>query len=108
MMSRVLAFGMAGIALILSLLAYANYIYMLGFPDGFITELGYAQKRLAYIFIGISLALSACFVYLGTVLPKKFLSRSLAVAIGIYSLVIIAIFLIDSYYRSSLMGSAGG
>jgi hypothetical protein len=106
--TRAVAYLLAGGALVLSLLAYMSYVYMLGFPDGFISELGRAQRRLAYIFTGISLALGGCFIYLGAVAPQKKIARSLAVVTALYSLVIIVVLLIDTYYRSSLTGSGGG
>jgi hypothetical protein len=106
--SSVVAFVMAGVAALLSLLAYANYIYILGFPDGFITDLGYAQRRLAYIFIVVSVALALSFIYMGTVALRKSVNRPLAVGVGLYSLLIAVLLLIDSYDRSSLTDGGGG
>jgi hypothetical protein len=106
--SSVVAFVMAGVAALLSLLAYANYIYILGFPDGFITDLGYAQRRLAYIFIVVSVALALSFIYMGTVALRKSVNRTLAVGVGLYSLFIAVLLLIDSYDRSSLTDGGGG
>jgi hypothetical protein len=106
--NRIVAYVLAGIALVLSLLSYLNYVYLLGFPDGFITELGYAQRRLAYIFIGVSVVFSAYLIYLGTVALRKKIVRPLSVAAALYSLVIVAVLLVDMYYRSSLTGNGGG
>jgi asparagine N-glycosylation enzyme membrane subunit Stt3 len=106
--TRVVAYLMAGIALVLSILTYINYVYMLGFPDGFISELGQAQRRLAYIFIVISVVLGAYFIYLGIAALQKKITRPLSVVVALYSLVIIAVLLVDMYYRSTLMGSGGG
>jgi hypothetical protein len=106
--TRVVAYLLAVIALALSLLVYMNYVYMLGFPDGFITELGRAQRRLAYLFIAISMIFSAYFIYLGVVALQKRIARPLSVVVTLYSLVIVAVSLVDMYYRSSLTGSGGG
>jgi hypothetical protein len=106
-LTRVAAYLMAGVATALLLLAYMGYVYLLGFPDGFISELGRAQRRLAYIFVGISLASGACFIYLG-VTPQKRIARPLAVVTALYALVIVAVLLIDGCYRSSLTGNTGG
>jgi hypothetical protein len=105
--ARVVAYLLAGVALILSFLAYMNYIYMLGFPDGFITELGYAQRRLAYIFIAMNILFSAYFVYVGRVTLQQEVTRPLSVGVALYSLVIVAVLSVDVYYRSTLMGSGG-
>ena len=99
---------MAGVALALAVFAYVNYIYMLGFPDGFISELGRAQRRLAYLFIGISLVLSAGFISMGVVALQKKIAKTLFVAIIFYLVTVISVLLVDSYYRSNLIGSGGG
>lgn len=42
--SSIAAFFMAGVALGLAFFAYTNYIYMLGFPDGFITQVTHQRE----------------------------------------------------------------
>jgi hypothetical protein len=105
--NRVTAYVLAGVAFVLSLLAYMNYVYMLGFPDGFITELGYAQRRLAYTFIVSSVVTGSCFIFLGTMAPQKKISIPLSVATALYSVVIVTVLLVDVYYRSSLVAGGG-
>ena len=83
-LNRVVAYVMGVLAVILSLVAYMSYIYQLGFPDGFTTELGYTQRRLAYIFIGISVVLSMWFFYLGTVAWQRKIVKPLAATIIFY------------------------
>jgi hypothetical protein len=85
-----------------------EYIYLLGFPDGFITELGRAQRNLAYIFIGISVASASCFIYLGALASRKSIGRKLSVAVALYILSIVIIYSIDYYYRLHLMDGTGG
>lgn len=106
--TRVLAYLLAGVASVLSLLAYMNYIYMLGFPDGFITELSYAYRNLAYIFIGVSVMLSVYCIYLGTVALRKKVASPLSGAVVLYSLFIAVVLLVGVYYRSRLTGGSGG
>ncbi len=107
-LNRVFAYIIGCIALILSVLVYLQYIYMLGFPDGFITELGYAQRRLSYIFIGVSVVLGLRSIYLGWVASRKEISKKLFITIFVYLIFAISIYAIDCYYRLHLKGSVGG
>ena len=106
--SRLLGFTLAAVAFALAFLVYLEYIHLLGFPDGFITELGYAEKRLAQIFIGVSIVAGSCFIYLGSIGLRKEMTKKLSAAAVVYLILIVAIALIDHYYRSNLAGSAGG
>jgi hypothetical protein len=106
--NRIFAYLIGCIVLTSSFLIYLKYIYLLGFPDGFITELGYAEKRLAQIFIGISVILGSYFIYLGTIALRKEIDRKLFHAMILYLISLISISIIDYYYRLHLMGSAGG
>jgi hypothetical protein len=85
-----------------------GYVHWLGFPDGFISELGYAERRLAYILIGISVISGSCFIYLGREGGRKAVGKRLSAAIILYLVSIISISLIDYYYRLHLTDSAGG
>jgi hypothetical protein len=107
-LNRILAYVLLCVAVVSSFLVYMEYIHLLGFPDGFITELGYAERRLAWIFIGVSLVLGWCFVYLGTIASRREVGKKLTAAIFAYLIFLISTLLIDYYYRSHLMDSAGG
>ena len=107
-LNRLLAYLIGCVALASSFLIYMTYVHGLGFPDGFITELGYAERRLAYIFIAVSIILSSYFTYLGIVAPRKLIGHKLSAAITLYLIFIIGLSLVDSYYQSHLTGSAGG
>jgi hypothetical protein len=107
-LSRIVAYLLGGIAFITSFLIYLEYIHRLGFPDGFITELGYAERRLAYLFIGISVLFGVGFIYLGQIAPRREIGKKLAAALILYLIFILTIALIDYYYRLHLMGSTGG
>jgi polyferredoxin len=91
-----------------SLLAYLSSVYMLGFPDGYITELGHAERRLAYIFIWVSVALAACFIYLGAVAARKAVGKMLSASVVLYLVFVVALSLVDSYYRSHLDNGVDG
>lgn len=95
-------------ALASSFFVYVEYIHMLGFPDGFITELAYAERRLARIFIGTSVILASCFVYLGWMAGRKEIGKKLSVAVFVYLIFIITLSLMDNHYRSSLTDGGGG
>lgn len=107
-MNRILAYLIGCMALASSFLVYMEHIYMLGFPDGFITELGYAERRLAYIFIGISVVSGLCFIYLGWVASRRKIGKKLAAAIFLYLISVIGISLIDYYYHLHLTDGTGG
>ncbi|HVQ36989.1 MAG TPA: hypothetical protein VMS31_05630 [Pyrinomonadaceae bacterium] len=105
---RIFAFVIGCVALALSLRADLEYIHLLGFPDGFITELGYAQRRLALLFIGVSVVFASCFFYLGWVASRKQIGKKLFIAMLVYVLFIITISLIDHHYRLTLTDGGGG
>jgi hypothetical protein len=107
-LNRIVAFLLACLALALSYVIYLDYIYMLGFPDGSITELGYAERRLARVFIWVSVISASCLIYLGGVASRKKVGKKLSVVIILYLVSIISIYLIDNYYRLHLMDGTGG
>ncbi len=107
-LNRLLAYLIACAAFASCFLIYLTYIHGLGFPDGYISELGYAERRLAYIFIGTSVVFGSYFTYLGLVASRKSIGRHLSLAISLYVIAIISFSLIDYYYGSNLMGSTGG
>ncbi|BAU14704.1 hypothetical protein LEP3755_52550 [Leptolyngbya sp. NIES-3755] len=106
--SRIVAYLSGGIAFVASVLIYLTYVYQLGFPDGFITELGRAQRELAYRFIGISAGLGTYFIYLGAIAARRSIQKKLAIAVFLYVICAIAISMIDYYYRLNLPNSTGG
>jgi nitrate reductase gamma subunit len=105
---RVLAYLGAVMAVALAIYAYFAFVYGLGFPDGFITELGYAQRRLAYVLIGISVVLGAYFIYLSALTPQKKMAQKLFAVILLYLIAIVAVASVDYYFRLHLTGSGGG
>lgn len=95
---RITAYLIGCIAFVLPVLAYLEFISLLGFPDGFITELEYVERRLARIFIGVSVILGIHFFYLGGVATRKEIGKPLLVTIVLYLILILSIFLIHYYY----------
>lgn len=107
-LSRIVAYLLGCFAFVASILIYLEYIHWLGFPDGFITELDYAERRLAYLFIGISLLFGLCFIYLGQMASRMEIGKKLAATLVLYLVSSLTIALIDYYYRLHLMGGTGG
>jgi hypothetical protein len=105
---QVLAFLFSAVTLIASLLIYLQYSHMQGFPDGYITELGRAQRQLGHVLIGISLALGAYFTYLGILASRKRITYQLGIAAVLYFIVVITAAILNQYYQLNLPGSGGG
>jgi hypothetical protein len=91
---------------LLAFVIYANHVYLLGFPDGFISEQQRAQRQLAYVFIAVSVAVGAYLFYCGALVPRsgggwpKIVAGYLAFVLGVW--------LVDYFYCAKLMGSGGG
>jgi hypothetical protein len=105
---RFIAYTFSGLTCIFSLLVYGKYIYLLGFPDGFISELAQAQQKTAYLFIGISLALGVWFGYLGNAAKKTNIQPKLFISIFIYLVAITGISALNYYYQLHLSNGSGG
>jgi hypothetical protein len=90
-LNRIVAYLMGCLAFVSSFFVYIKYIHLLGFPDGFITELGYAERKLAYIFIGISVILGVYFIYLGAIARQKKINKKLATAIILHLISVISL-----------------
>ena len=104
---RIFAFLMACIAFMLTFGVYMKYIYQLGFPDGFISELAYAQRNLSYIFMAISVVVGLSFIYIAVINPKRMV-KTLGMTSVLYLLLIVVAFLLNLYYRLNLTGGTGG
>lgn len=107
-LTRIIAYLIGCVVLASSIPVYMEYISGLGFPDGFITELGHAERRLAYIFICVSVILGACFIYLGKAAARKGVGKQLSAAVVLYLVSVISICLLDYYYRLHLTDGGGG
>ena len=106
--SRLFACVLGLAALALSFYAYEEYIAWLGFPDGHVTELGTAERRLASVFIALSLPLGLYLLYLATLADPRKVDRRLAVTAGLYVLVLVGTGLVDRWLQARLDGGVGG
>src|SRR5215831_2585044 len=96
---RILAFIFCLLTIIVSIHCDLKYLYLLGFPDGHITELGMAERNLAYTVIGIDSILAIIYFYIGITKSSKYrLILFLAVTI-VYVLIISYLFNLDLYYQ---------
>jgi len=107
-LNRIIAFLMAFLTLGLSFLVHIKYIHLQGFPDGFISELGYTERKLAYVFMGIILILGSGFIYLGMIATQTKIAKRLTITIILYLVSSMVIFLTSYYYRLYLVGNGGG
>lgn len=107
-LSRLMACSLGLVALTLSLYVYEEYIRLLGFPDGHVTELGAAEKKLALVFLALSLPLGSSLLFLGTLAAPGKVKGGLAVAGGLYVLVLVGTGVVDYLLQARLDGGGGG
>ena len=88
--------------------AYAEYVYFLGFPDGYVTELGATERRLAIVFIAVSVPVGAYLLFLGWNATRRKLGGLLSVTAAFYLLLLLGVMVIDAYYQAHLTGGGGG
>ena len=100
--------SLAFLCLALTVYAELEYVYMLGFPDGFVTEVGAAEEKLAHLFEGMSLAMGMWFIYLGIAAFSEPVAKHVMYSFIFYALVIGAVLAIDTYFQANLMGGGGG
>ena len=107
-LSRLLACLLGLVALALSLYVYQEYIGLLGFPDGHVTELGAAEKKLALVFIALSLPLGVRLLHLGVLADPRRMGARLVLAGSLYLLVLIGAIVVDHFLQARLDGGGGG
>ena len=86
---------------------YKEYIHFLGFPDGHIADLGAAEKRLAVVFIILSVTLGLVLILLSPVVRSRKAGKGLLVAVALYLLVLTSSLAMD-YYRLHLENGTRG
>lgn len=96
------------VALALSFYAYEEYIRLLGFPDGHITELGAAEKKLAVVFITLSLPLGSHLLYLGIAADPRKVGARQVVTVILYVLVLVGASAVHHFLETRLDGGIGG
>ena len=95
-------------SLALAWFAYEEYIYFLGFPDGYISEVGAAERKLAIVFIAVSLPMGAYLLYLGCLAAERRTGGKLTTAIALYLFFVLGVVLADAYCQAHLVGGSGG
>ena len=103
----ILAYVAAVTAWTASLCAYATYVYELGFPDGFVSELMAAERGLAIVFIAVSLTAGLVLVYLGH-RHRRAPRRMVTVAVSLYAVFLVGVACTDYGFHLNLTGSGGG
>jgi hypothetical protein len=101
-LNRIVAYLMGCLAFASSFIVYTKFIYLLGFPDGFISELGHAERKLAYVFISISVIVGVYFIYLGAIAGRKKIAKQLTTTIILHMISVISLFIIDRFYHLHL------
>jgi hypothetical protein len=101
-------FSIAFLAVLLAFVLYAEFLFFLGFPDGFMSELDYAEAPLVATFNWISLLAGVWFVFLGVMARRRNVNKPFVVSCILYSILILACFMLDQYFRSYMADSAGG
>jgi hypothetical protein len=103
--NRIIAYLFGSLCLVLPFFVYERYIYLLGFPDGFISKLGYAERNLAYIFMGVSFIFAVGFIYWGKVTVSTKIERKIFALACLYLIFIASIAWVDYYYHLHTDGS---
>jgi hypothetical protein len=80
---------------------------MLGFPDGHVTALNLAERRLAYVFISMSVIAAVCSIYLARAAMVRRRHLGIAVLAAIYSLVSIGMLCADRFYLTAALNDIG-
>lgn len=106
--NKIVAYISGVFALIISGYCYLCYLYMLGFPDGHLTELERAEKSLFTSFIIFNIILSGGFFYLGRPRSPINSSKKVYFILLLYIMVTITVFSIDYYFRQHLEHGGGG
>lgn len=80
------------LAVVLAGMAYLGHIHQLGFPDGSVSVLENAQRRLAWLFVAVSLGMA--FVLAGLAL-RAAPTRWLGGALGTYALMVLTVWVVN-------------
>ena len=105
---RIIAFLLVLATGVAAAFVYLEYVYMPGFPDGFITELERVERMLAYVFIGINCAAGTAFAYLGRTMERPRRGLKLCVVAALYSMAAFCLLMIAAYFASFMDNGAGG
>jgi predicted anti-sigma-YlaC factor YlaD len=104
---RILAGLAAALIVAVAWLAWMSFVYMLGFPDGFITEQDAARRQLTQGFVAASLVAGVGLAR-QAFRPGRAMGLWLTVILGLYAAMGIGLFVANQWVELHLMGGAGG
>jgi hypothetical protein len=104
---RILAYFWAALTFGLSLTVYQQ-IQLLGFPDGYLTELDRAERVLGNIFFGINILAGMWFGFLGWEAARQRINRKLTVSIISHGIFVLIVYSIGLYLAQNLNSGGGG
>ena len=102
------AIGLALAMLVLPYLIYVQYIYWVGFPDGYASELDTAERALAVWISWLSTATGVVFLALVARSFFAHVGRWVLVVCALYLLAVTGTVAVDLYDRTYMMDSRGG
>lgn len=106
--NRVILFSFAALTFGVPVTIYLLSLRLMGFPDGYVTELERARRLYFYVYSGLSFVMGGWFVYRGWKAARQASSKATTLSILIYGALTAAVFLLDLYARHRLDGGAGG
>jgi hypothetical protein len=106
--SRIVPFALAGLMLAIALRLFTTHLMLFGFWDGFTSELDRAEHTLATYFVWFSMAMGAWFITLGFRPSHAAFKQRLWYSVILFALAATVAVLLDLYFRSYMMDSAGG
>jgi H+/Cl- antiporter ClcA len=87
---------------------YFTFVFLLGFPDGFIAEREAAEEPLAIYLGWFFVAMGVVFLWLGVRSHRADVKRPVIYACVLIVLVAAACGALDLHYRNTMMDSRGG
>lgn len=106
--TSIIALVLGVVSFLLGFFVYMEYVYFAGFPDGHITELASAQKKLFTIFTEIDAAFGLWFFCLFAIGMRKKINKKLYITSILYILFIAAVFIINYHLSLHLDDGVGG
>ncbi len=101
---RAWSHALGALALAVPAVLYLFHFSSLGWPDGFLSERDRAEQDLFHLFVGASLLLGLSLFWLG----RSGARRGVAVATGLFLLLVACSLATLSYFRAHLPGGGGG
>jgi hypothetical protein len=103
-LDRILAYTTAALTLTLSTLLH-HHQRLLGFPDGFLTDLDRAQKPLFTLFITLNISIALWLIFFGSIAPRQNIRKKLSLTLIIHGLIALLFLLTNLYLTQHLRNS---